>query len=165
MATLCALCGGLCGSACGIAAPVPLVSLHPAIPLCDMTPLERLFLCCVFDAELKGDAFSFCAAWGPREGFLIDAADLRPALAASLNVHSTLADFVRNALDASAPDADAVDFSPFPWRQTLRDILQRSTTLQRVAFIRIEPDAEQKPDAEHRNVFMREGANAADPSV
>ena len=55
--------------------------VQPTIPNADITPLERLLLTHVFEAEPDGDGLYFFAETGPSDLFDLTVADLRAAVA------------------------------------------------------------------------------------
>ena len=57
----------------------PTVIQQP-IPVADMTPLERLVLSLIFDAEPDGDALHFHSSFGPSDAIGLSIGDLRVAL-------------------------------------------------------------------------------------
>ena len=70
----------------------PTVIQQP-IPVADMTPLERLVLSLIFDAEPDGEALYFHASLGPSDAIGLSIDDLRTAFVASSGVDSTAATY------------------------------------------------------------------------
>ena len=104
------------------------------IPIADMTPLERLVLSLVFDAEPDGDALYFFSEIGPSDMIGLPVALLRSACADSIGIDSALAVYVAGKL-ASVPDDDTeidLDLSGMSWDIILQDIVRRSRTLDYV---------------------------------
>ena len=57
--------------------------IQPAIPIADITPLERLLLSHVFNAECQGERLYFYADEGPADRVWLDRPRLEAALAQS----------------------------------------------------------------------------------
>ena len=110
--------------------------IQPAIPAADITPLERLLLSHIFNAEPDGEGLYFCADEGPADMVWLDRAPLEKALLQS---------------KAAAPDSAAVllvieqiarvpadnaeielDFTDRSWEAIFQDIIRRSPTLRYV---------------------------------
>ena len=73
--------------------------IQQTIPERDMTPLERLLLSYVFDAERDGDGWYFFSELGPADMITVECAALKTALAASeLEVDCTANNFVTKLL-------------------------------------------------------------------
>jgi hypothetical protein len=106
--------------------------IQQKIPVADITPLERLVLSHIFDAQLDGETFTFHAADGPETTIWAPITDLRAAFDVSTKVESTTADYFADRLtSASIVDGDIeIDFSGMSWEFILQDIVRRSSTLR-----------------------------------
>ena len=106
--------------------------IQQKIPVADITPLERLVLSHIFDAELDGETVTFHAADCPATTIWLPVNDLRAAFDASAKMDSTAADYVAERLTrASAEDGELeIDFSGMSWEFILQDIVRRSSTLR-----------------------------------
>ena len=125
----------------------PTVIQQP-IPVTDMTPLERLVLSLIFDAELDGEALYFHASLGPSDAIGPSIDDLRTALVASAGVDSTAATYTAERL-AAAPADDTeieIDFSGTSWEFIFQDIVRRSATLRYVTAVTSFTCSKMRPD-------------------
>lgn len=115
--------------------------IQQTIPEADMTPLERLLLSHVFDAERDGEGWYFFSEIGPVDRTAIGRGELEAALAASEpNVENTANVFIRKLLaglkDEALQDKHLdVDFSETSWESILPDIVRRSPTLRYVSAV------------------------------
>ena len=127
--------------------------IQQTIPEADMTPLERLLLCHVFDAEHDGEGWYFFSAIGPVDMTAIRRAALVAALAASgSDVDNTANTFVSKLLadlkdDELQDDHMDVDFSETSWESILQDIVRRSSTLRYVSAVSSFTCSRMRPDA------------------
>jgi len=97
----------------------------------DMTPLERLVLSHIFEAEPDGDGLYFFAEESPAECIEVDAAELRAAHRDSAGVDCVLDSIAAERL-AETADADThieLDLSMTSWATIFQDIVRRSPTL------------------------------------
>lgn len=107
----------------------------------DITPLERLLLSHVFEAERDGDGWYFFSEHGPSDIIWVTHVALEDALAASLAADETTANrFVRGHLpnpQSEGPLSSTVDldFTEISWEAILQDIVRRSTTLRYVSAV------------------------------
>ena len=110
--------------------------IQPAIPVADITPLERLLLSHVFNAERDGDHFYFYADEGPANMLWLDRAPLEAALAQS-RIDSTATSFVTEQLARVPADNVEIelDFSDRSWEAIFQDIIRRSPTLRYVTAV------------------------------
>jgi hypothetical protein len=100
----------------------------------DMTPLERLVLSHIFDAEPDGEGLYFFAEESPAECIEVDAAELRAAHRDSAGIDSALDPIVAERL-ADSDDADThieLDLSMTSWATIFQDIVRRSPALDEV---------------------------------
>lgn len=115
--------------------------IQQSIPDADLTPLERLLLSHIFDAERDGDGWYFFSEQGPSDMLYVERAALEAALAASEHADDSSANiFVR----ANLPDPQAIgplpshldlDLSTTSWEFIMQDIVKRSSTLAYVTAV------------------------------
>ena len=115
--------------------------IQQTIPEADVTPLERLLLSHVFEAERDGDGWYFFAETQPADTFIVARAALEAALAASqLDLDNTANSFVTKVL-ASLKDEELqdgnmdLDLSETSWEFIVQDIVRRSMTLKYVSAV------------------------------
>jgi hypothetical protein len=120
--------------------------IQPAIPLADITPLERLLLSHVFNAEPDGEGLYFYADEGPADMVWLDRAPIETALAQSLP--STATTFVADLLARVPVDNVEIelDFSDRYWESILQDIVCRSATLRYVTAVSAFTCSKMRPD-------------------
>jgi hypothetical protein len=122
--------------------------VQPTIPNADMTPLERLLLTHIFEAEPVDDGLYFFAETGPSDGFELAVEDLRAAFAESAGIASTasayLAERIAN-IGASDTHID-VDLSGTSWEFILQDIVRRSPTLDHITVVSAFTCTKMRPD-------------------
>jgi hypothetical protein len=124
------------------------IVVQQTIPNADMTPLERLLLTQIFEAEPEGDALYLFAETEPSDLFDVPVEELRAAVAASMGVSSTAADYVQERLRRIA-DGDThveIDFSGTSWEFILQDIIRRSITLDFVTVVAAFTCSKMRPD-------------------
>ena len=103
--------------------------IQQTIPLADITPLERLLLSHIFNAELDGEGLYFSADEGPADMIWLDRAPIEAALAQSKNtVDSTAVSVVTEQLARLPADNVEIelDFSDMSWESIFQDIVRRS---------------------------------------
>lgn len=111
--------------------------IQPSIPVADMTPLERLVLTAMFDAEPDGDALYFYSSDGPSDIITLSAGKIRTAIDASALTDSTTSTYVAERLPVEAAD-DAqidIDLSGTSWEFIFQEIVRRSATLAHVTAV------------------------------
>ena len=123
--------------------------IQPAIPVADITPLERLLLSHIFNAEPDGEGLYFYADERPADMIWLDRAPLEAALAQSASaVDNTASTLVTEQL-ARAP-ADNVeielDLSGISWEDIFQDIVRRSHTLRYVTAVSAFTCSRMRPD-------------------
>ncbi|MGO3931355.1 hypothetical protein [Rhodopseudomonas pseudopalustris] len=126
---------------------VPTV-VQTTIPNTDMTPLERLVLSHMFDAEPDDDGLYFFAEESPRECIKVDAAELRAAHRDSADGDSVLDSIVGERLAESA-DAEThieLDLTVTSWATVFQDIVRRSVTLEEIAVSSAFTCSRMRPD-------------------
>ena len=126
--------------------------VQPAIPVADMTPLERLLLSHIFNAERDGEGLYFHADEGPASIIWLDRAPLEAALAQSQSGadNAAMAIVARQIDQVPADNVEIdLDFSDMSWEDIFQDIVRRSATLRYVTAVsaftctgtRMPPDA------------------------
>jgi hypothetical protein len=124
--------------------------IQPTIPAVDMTPLERLLLTHVFDAEPDGDGFYFYADEGPADLAVIERGELEEALAASREAgDSRAARFVAEHLARLGEDEAEVELDlsgSISSEAFLQDIVRRSPRLRYVTVVSSSFCSRMRPD-------------------
>ena len=126
--------------------------IQQTIPEADMTPLERLLLSHIFEAERDGEGWYFFSDSAPADMIAIECAALSTALAASeLGVDTTANAFVERCLASASAgqphDAHLdLDFCDESWQSILQDIVRRSSTLQYVSVVSSFTCSRMRPD-------------------
>jgi hypothetical protein len=126
--------------------------IQQTIPETDMTPLERLLLSNIFNAERDQEGWYFFSEIGPTDMTMIGRVALEAALAASEpNADSTANAFGRQLLaglnDEELQDEHLdVDFSETSWQSILQDIVRRSSTLRYVSAVSSFMCSRMRPD-------------------
>ncbi|MHB8884409.1 MAG: hypothetical protein ACYC5H_04840 [Methylovirgula sp.] len=125
----------------------PTVIQQP-IPVADMTPLERLVLSLIFDAEPDAETLYFHTSLGPSDAIGLPIDELRAAFDASVGIDSTATAYIAERL-AAAPADDTeieIDFSGTSWEFIFRDIVRRSSTLRYVTAVTSFTCSKMRPD-------------------
>lgn len=126
--------------------------LQPSIPDADMTPLERLLLFHIFDAERDGEDWYFFSEQGPAGMFCVERTALEAALAASESAGESVANsFVKEHLPdpqagEPAPSHLDLDLSATSWEFIMQDIVKRSSTLTYVSAVSSFTCSRMRPD-------------------
>lgn len=115
-------------------------AIHPPIPLADMTPLERLLLPLIFNANDEGNSLSFYSRHGPSDIITLPRVDLAETLEDSVDGEGSTANrYVAERLDAAPVGEDAdpqddfdLDMTGTSWEQIFQDIVLRSSTISEV---------------------------------
>jgi len=122
--------------------------IEPTIPNADMTPLERLLLSNIFEAEQDGEGWYFFAEEGPTDMISVSRAELEAALAASRTIDSSANAYIAEHL-AQIPAAKSevdLDLGGTSWEFLFQDIVRRSTTLRYVIVIMSFTCSKMRPD-------------------
>jgi hypothetical protein len=123
--------------------------IQPAIPVADITPLERLLLSHIFCAEPDGEGLYFYADEGPASTIWLDRPPLEAALAQSPVTLNTGAasTFVIEQLEHIAPDniEIALDVGT-SWELIFQDIVRRSRSLRYVTALSSFTCSQMRPD-------------------
>jgi hypothetical protein len=123
--------------------------IQPSIPAAEITPLERLLLSNIFNAEPDGEGLYFFADEGPADMIWLDRGPIESALARSNHVAGGTAAAVVAEQLARLP-ADNVeielDFSDRSWEAIFQDIIRRSATLRYVTAVSAFTCSKMRPD-------------------
>jgi hypothetical protein len=123
--------------------------IQPAIPVADITPLERLLLSHIFVAEPDGEGLYFYADEGPALTIWLGRPPLEAALAQSPVTLNTGAasTFVIEQLERIAPDnvEIALDVGT-SWELIFQDIVRRSRSLRYVTVLSSFICSQMRPD-------------------
>jgi len=122
--------------------------IQPSIPVADMTPLDRLLLGAIFDAEPDGDALYFHSSSGPNDMLQLSAVELRAVITASAGMESSTATYVAERLAVAADDTAEIeiDLSARSWAFIFQDIVRRSPTLEHVTAVTSFTCSKMRPD-------------------
>lgn len=138
--------------------------VQPDIPAADMTPLERLILDLVFDAENSEGGIYYHSWCGPSDVVTLSVDDLRTAWAASRDhSESSMGDHVASLL--SRYDADASDDPPddidvdltdpnVGWHRMFQDIVRRSATIEEIVVTTAFTCTKMRPDGFGGSVML-----------
>jgi hypothetical protein len=125
--------------------------IQPAIPVADITPLERLLLSHIFHAEDGPGGLYFYADESPASTIWLDRAPLEAALAQSAVTINTgaAATFVIEQLDRVPADNVEIelDISNMLWEAIFQDIVRRSRSLRYVTAVSSFTCSKMRPDA------------------
>ena len=122
--------------------------IQQSIPDADMTPLERLLLSNIFQAEPDGDGWYFFSEQGPATMIAISRTELEIALVASQSVSSEANAYVADRLAPLPSDQVEVDLdlSGTSWEFLFQDIVRRSTRLRYVTAVTSFTCSKMRPD-------------------
>lgn len=133
--------------------------IQQTIPSGDMTPLERLLLSHIFDAEEHDDGLYFHAETGPSDCLTLPLAELRATFAAS-DVSSTATTHIAERLNGVGADDTSIEIDLSgrflgsgqrpaqgqAWELILQDIIRRSPTLDHVTTFSAFTCTKMRPD-------------------
>jgi hypothetical protein len=134
--------------------------VQQTIPIGDMTPLERLLLSHIFDAEEHDDGLYFHAETRPSDCLTLPLTELRAAFAAS-GGSSTATTHIAERLNGVGADDTSIeiDLSGMflglgqrpaqgqAWELMLQDIVRRSPTIDHVTIVSAFTCSKMRPDA------------------
>ena len=113
--------------------------IQQAIPETDMTPLERLILTAIFDADATEEGLYFYSQQGPSDVVELPRAELQAALAASRTLQSAANALVAEQLAAIGGDKDSkdieLDLRATSWEFLFQSIVRRSAALRYITAI------------------------------
>ena len=130
------------------------ITTYPALPIIDISPLEKLILSKVLDcAEIDG-GLELYTDTGPMNPIVVSRRELMEAMDTPDQANeSLLKRFVRervlSILPMESPDPESVvfiDLKEFPWQFVVQDIVTRSPTLRELVVIQWISDHSQRPD-------------------
>jgi hypothetical protein len=122
--------------------------VQPTIPNADMTPLERLLLTHIFEAEPDGDGLYFFAEAALSDAFELAVEAVRAALAQSAGIASTASAYLARRMD-DIGDSDTrieLDLGGTSWEFIFQDIVRRSPTLDHVTVVSAFTCTRMRPD-------------------
>jgi hypothetical protein len=128
------------------------IVIQPTIPEADMTPLERLLLSLIFEAERDRDGWYFFSELGPTDITAVGRAALEAALAASEPDAANTSNAFAGKLLANLTDEGRqhehldIDLSETSWESILQDIVRRSSTLRYVSAVSSFTCSRMRPD-------------------
>ncbi|WP_245257492.1 hypothetical protein [Methylocapsa acidiphila] len=113
-----------------------------------MTPLERLVLSLIFDAEPDGEAVYFHTSLGPTDAIGLSIDELRAAFDASAGIDSTATTYIAERVAVASTDDTEIeiDFSGTSWEFIFQDIVRRSSTLRYVTAVSSFTCSKMRPD-------------------
>ena len=123
--------------------------IQPAIPVADITPLERLLLSHIFNAERRRRRLVFLRRGRPGRHDLARPRPVRGgARAIAGTADSTAASFVTEQLARVPADNVEIelDFSDMSWEAIFQDIVRRSATLRYVTAVSAFTCSKMRPD-------------------
>lgn len=111
--------------------------VEPAIPIDDMTQIERWLLCQLFEHRIDGDAIAFFASVSPNDIACGQRADIAKLLGASAGIESRSTELVRVAFAAADITAESIeiDMSMDGFEPIFQDIIGRSKRLDHVQIM------------------------------
>lgn len=138
------------------------ITTYPALPIADITPLEKLILSRVLDcAEIDG-GLELYTDTGPMNPIVVSQRELMEAIDTSDQANeSLLTRFVRervlSILPVEDPDPESIvfiDLGEFPWQFVVQDIVTRSPTLRELVVIQWISDPSERPDTFGASVLL-----------
>jgi hypothetical protein len=123
--------------------------IQPAIPIADITPLERLLLSHIFNVEAGADDLYFYEDEGPAQTIWLDRSAIDAALAQSpATAESAAASFVMEQLARVPADNVEIelDLSGTSWEFIFQDIVRRSRSLRYVTAVSSFTCSKMRPD-------------------
>ncbi len=133
------------------------IVINPAIPLVDITELERLVLSSVFDAGEVDNALLLYTDRGAALTFSLAAGDLSAAYETSRRapkseLNRIVAECWRDQIDGR--DRIEIDLRPSSWEFILQDIVARSETLSEVRVLEWSRHSSQRPDSFSASIML-----------
>jgi hypothetical protein len=122
--------------------------IQPTIPVADITPLERLVLSHIFNAEPDGEGLYFYADEGPADMIWLDRTQLDGALARSPTaIDSAATAFVTEQLARVPADNVEIELDlSGGWEFIFQDIVRRSRSLRYVTAVSAFTCSKMRPD-------------------
>ena len=111
--------------------------VQQTIPNANMTPLERLLLTNMFDADESVGEHYFYAEESPQTMLALGRDELDAAIAASQEHPSSVLPAIQEQLSRCEPDQNTIylDLSGVSWETILQDVVRRSNTLKFISVI------------------------------
>jgi hypothetical protein len=111
--------------------------VQQTIPNADMTPLERLLLTNIFDADESSGEHYFYAEESPQTMLALGKDELDAAIAASQERPSSVLPAIQEQLSRYEPDQSTIylDLSGVSWETILQNVVRRSNTLKFISVI------------------------------
>jgi len=130
------------------------ITTYPALPIADISPLEKLILSKVLDCAEIDAGMELYTDTGPMNPIVVARRELMEAIDTPDQANeSLLKRFVRervlSILPKEDPDPESVvfvDLSEFPWQFIVQDIITRSPTARELVVIQWISDPSQRPD-------------------
>jgi hypothetical protein len=130
------------------------ITTYPALPIVDISPLEKLILSKVLDCAEIDEGLELYTDTGPMNPIVVSRRELMEAMDTPDQANeSLLKRFVRervlSILPMESPDPESVvfiDLSEFPWQFVVQDIITRSPTARELVIIQWISDPSQRPD-------------------
>jgi hypothetical protein len=130
------------------------ITTYPALPIADISPLEKLILSKVLDCVEIDRGLELYTDTGPMNPIVVLRRELMEAIDASDQANeSLLKRFMRervlSILPAEDPGPESVvfiDLSEFPWQFIVQNIVTRSPTARELVVIQWISDPSQRPD-------------------
>jgi hypothetical protein len=123
--------------------------IQPTIPIADITPLERLLLSHIFNAEPDGAGLYFYADERPADMIWLDRAPIEAALAQSPAARDSIAaTFIAEQLARVPADNVEIelDVTGMSWEFIFQDIVRRSASLRYVTAVSSFTCSRMRPD-------------------
>lgn len=138
--------------------------VQPNIPAADMTPLERLILSLVFEADNEDGGVTYHSWCGPSDVVTLSVDDLRTACDASRqqressigrHVAALLARYDANVGDDPSDDIDLdLTASDCGWDRMFQDIVRRSATIDEIVVTTAFTCTKMRPDGFGGSVML-----------
>jgi hypothetical protein len=123
--------------------------VQQTLPNDDMTPLERLLLTHIFDADEISGEYYFYAEESPQTMLTLERAELDAAIAASQEHPSSVLPTIQEQLSHCEPDQSTIylDLSGFSWEAIFQDVVRRSNTIKYISIISSFTCSKMEPNA------------------
>jgi hypothetical protein len=130
------------------------ITTYPALPIADISPLEKLILSRVLDCAEIDAGMELYTDTGPMNPIVVSQRELMEAIDTSDQANESLLkrfmiERVLSILPAENADPESVvfiDLSEFPWQFVVQDVITRSLTLPELVVIQWISAPSQRPD-------------------